>query len=100
MQSMLNLISSAQVYITLALMILVLILLVIIIIAYKSLNRLEIKYRKLMRVVNNKNLEDMVMSYLDKIDEVKEKNIEYHSVGRKAILNLKNAKREVAATII
>ena len=35
-----------------------------------------------------------------KIDEVKEKNIEYHSVGRKAILNLKNAKREVAATII
>ncbi|OOM81536.1 UDP-glucose 6-dehydrogenase YwqF [Clostridium puniceum] len=33
------------------------------------------------------------------INDVKEKNIEYHSVGRKAILNLENAKREVAATI-
>ncbi|AGF54977.1 UDPglucose 6-dehydrogenase [Clostridium saccharoperbutylacetonicum] len=33
------------------------------------------------------------------INEVKERNIEYHSVGRKAILNLENAKREVAATI-
>ena len=27
-----------------------------------------------MRGVNNKNLEDMVMSYLDRIDEVKEEN--------------------------
>ena len=27
-----------------------------------------------MRGVNNKNLEDMVISYLDKIDEVKEEN--------------------------
>ena len=74
MQSIFNFINSAQIYITLALMILVLILIIIIIITYTSLNKLENRYRKLMRGVNNKNLEDMVISYLDKIDEVKEEN--------------------------
>jgi UDPglucose 6-dehydrogenase len=33
------------------------------------------------------------------LNEVKERKIEYHSVGRKAILNLENARSEVAATI-
>ena len=55
-------------------MALVLILIIIIIMTYVSLNRLENRYRKLMRGVNNKNLEGMVLSYLDKIDEVKEEN--------------------------
>lgn len=74
MQSIINFINSSQVYIILSLMILVLILIVIIIITYASLNKLEKRYRKLMRGVNNKNLEDMVMSYLDRIDEVKDEN--------------------------
>ncbi len=71
MQSILNFISSAQIYIILALMILVFILIIIIIVTYSSLNKLEKKYRKLMRGVNSNNLEEMVISYLDKIDEVK-----------------------------
>ena len=74
MQSIFNFINRGHIYITLALMILVLILIVIIIATYASLNKLEKKYRKLMRGVNNKNLEDMVMSYLDKVDGVKEEN--------------------------
>ncbi len=74
MQNIINLINSAQLYIILALIILVLILMVIIITTHSSLNKLEKKYRKLMRGVNNKNLEDMVVTYLDKIDEVKEDN--------------------------
>ncbi len=74
MQSIINLIDSAQVYIVLALMALVLILIIIIMLTYKSLNSLEVRYRKLMRGVNNKNLEDMVVSYLDRIDEVKQEN--------------------------
>jgi len=74
MQSISNFINRAQVYIILALMILVLILLITVIINHVSLNKLETRYRKLMRGVNNKNLEDMVISYLDKIDEVKEDN--------------------------
>lgn len=74
MQSIINFINNSQVYIILSLMILVLILIIIIIITYASLNKLENRYRKLMRGVNNKNLEDMVMSYLDRIDEVKDEN--------------------------
>jgi hypothetical protein len=74
MESIINFINSAQVYIILALMVLVFILIIIIIVTYASLNKLENRYRKLMRGVNNKNLEDMVLSYLDRIDEVKEEN--------------------------
>ncbi|MGH4121435.1 MAG: DUF4446 family protein [Clostridium sp.] len=75
MQSIFNFINSAHIYITLVLMIFVLILIIIIITTYVSLNKLENKYRKLMRGVNNKNLEDMIISYLDKIDGVKEENV-------------------------
>lgn len=74
MQSIIDFINSSQVYIILALMVLVLLLIIIVIITYASLNKLENRYRKLMRGVNNKNLEEMVLSYLDKIDEAKEEN--------------------------
>ncbi|MEK6266069.1 MAG: DUF4446 family protein [Clostridium sp.] len=74
MQSIFNFIDNAQVYIILALIIVVIILMVIIIMTYTFLNKLEKKYRKLMRGVNKKNLEDVVISYLDRIDEVKEEN--------------------------
>lgn len=53
-------------------MIIVLILILIVVITYSSLNRLEKRYRRLMRGINKNNLEDMVISYFDKIDEVKE----------------------------
>jgi len=74
MESLINLISNAQIYIVIALIILVFILIIIITVTNASLNKLERKYRKLMRGVNNKNLEDMVISYLDKVDIVKDKN--------------------------
>lgn len=74
MQSIFDFINNAQVYIILALIVVVLILMVIIIMTYTFLNKLEKKYRKLMRGVNKKNLEDVVISYLDRIDEVKEEN--------------------------
>jgi len=74
MQSIISFINNRQIYIVMALMILVLILIIIIIINHVSLKKLEHRYRKLMRGVNNKNLEDMVVSYLDKIDVVKEQN--------------------------
>lgn len=74
MQSISDFINSNQGYIILALIVLVLILIIMIIVVYASLNKLEDKYRKLMRGVNHKNLEEMVVSYLDKIDEVKAEN--------------------------
>ncbi|MBU3091151.1 DUF4446 family protein [Clostridium sp. CM028] len=74
MKSIINFIKNEQIYIIIALMIIVFMLIVIIIITYAFLNKLERRYRKLMRGVNNKNLEEVVISYLDKIDEVKDEN--------------------------
>ncbi|MCB2294587.1 DUF4446 family protein [Clostridium algoriphilum] len=74
MQNIINFINSAQIYITIALMILVFILIIIVIITYTSLIKIESRYRKLMRGASTKNLEDIVISYLDKIDEVQKQN--------------------------
>lgn len=61
-----------QPYIIISLAILVIILLITVIVLIKSVNNIENRYRKFMRGVNNKNLEELIMGYLDKIDEVKE----------------------------
>jgi len=40
----------------------------------KATSNVEKKYRKFMRGVNNKNLEELVTNYLDKVDEVKKQS--------------------------
>lgn len=50
----------------------VIILFFIVIIQSKSINRLENKYRKFMRGVDNKNIEELITMYLDKIDKAAE----------------------------
>ena len=61
-----------NIYITAALIVMVIILLICVIVLFKSMNNLENRYRKFMRGVNNKNLEELVISYLDKIDAAKQ----------------------------
>jgi ABC-type multidrug transport system fused ATPase/permease subunit len=60
-----------QPYITIVLIITTIILLISLVIITKSLNRLEKRYKKLTRGINNKNLEEIVIQYLDNIDSVK-----------------------------
>ncbi|MBU3181788.1 DUF4446 family protein [Clostridium psychrophilum] len=74
MESIINFINSTQIYITIALILLVIILIIIVIITYTSLSKIESRYRRLMRGASTKNLEEIVISYLDKIDEVKKEN--------------------------
>jgi ABC-type proline/glycine betaine transport system substrate-binding protein len=69
MESIFELLSEVQGYVILSLMVLVLILIVLVIVLFSSINSLEKRYRKFMRGVNNKNLEELVMTYLDKVDE-------------------------------
>ncbi|MCY6372260.1 DUF4446 family protein [Clostridium ganghwense] len=71
MKELLQTLSDLQPYITIALMCTIIILLIVTIVIFKSLNKLEIRYRKLTRGINNKNLEEIVTKYLDNIDEVK-----------------------------
>lgn len=71
MENVLNIISQFQSYIVLGLVIINIIFLILVIVLFTSLTSIEKKYRKFMRGVNNKNLEELVISYLDKIDEAK-----------------------------
>lgn len=72
MQDVLKILSDSQIYITLGLTVVVIILLILLIWVIKSLNSVQRRYRKLMRGVNNKNLEELINGYLDKIDIVVE----------------------------
>ena len=48
--------------------IIILLLFILVIILFKSLGKLENRYRKFMRGTNNKNLEELIISQLDKIE--------------------------------
>lgn len=62
-----------QPYIMIVMMILIVILFIMVIVAFKSLGKVENRIRRLTRGVDNKNLEQLIESYFDKIDESKEK---------------------------
>lgn len=76
MDRIINFISEYQLYITLGLIALVALLTILLIIAFVSLNRAEKRYRRITKGVNNKNLEELLLSSLDSIDDIKEKNDE------------------------
>lgn len=71
MEAIIDILKDFQPYILLGLSAAVVILLITVLVLLKSVNSLEKKYRKFMRGVNNKNLEELIFGYLDKIDEVK-----------------------------
>ena len=71
MENVLNILTQYSTYITIGLIVLVLIQFILLIVAFRSLSKVENKFRKIMRGVNNKNLEELINSYLDKVEEVK-----------------------------
>lgn len=76
MQSILNIFNGIEVYITFGLFVLVIILFILVIVLFNSLSKMENRYRKFMRGVNNKNIEELVIGYLDNVDTAKN-NTEY-----------------------
>lgn len=71
MENVLNIITQYSTYITIGLILLVLIQFLLLIGAFKSLRKVEKKFKRIMRGVNNKNLEELINSYLDKVEDVK-----------------------------
>ncbi|MHC6181535.1 DUF4446 family protein [Clostridium sp. JNZ X4-2] len=71
MQNIINLINSLQLYVVIGLFVVAIILIIMNVIIFKSLNRLEKRYKRLMRGSNNKNLEELIIKYLDNVDNVK-----------------------------
>lgn len=55
-------------YIIIALVIINVILLISLLVVFRSLGSLERRYRKLVRGTNNKNLEEVIHGYMDKVD--------------------------------
>lgn len=96
MQNVMGIISSFQGYIIIGLLAFVLILFIILMITLKSLSNLENKYRKFMRGVDNKNLEDLIIGYLDKIDESKQETEHMKELYENLNLRLKSCVQKVS----
>lgn len=58
-----------SVFMIIGLLIITILLFVIVLILMSSVNKLEKKYRKMMRGVNNKNLEEFIISKVDDIEK-------------------------------
>lgn len=69
MNNILDLISEYSVFIVIGLAIVTLLLLIVTITLLRSVNQLERRYRKMMRGVNSKNLEEVINSNLDNINK-------------------------------
>lgn len=96
MKNVMGIISSFQGYITIGLLILVFILFIILMITLKSLSNLENKYRKFMRGVDTKNIEDLIIGYLDKIDESKKETDHMKELYEKLNLRLNSCVQKVS----
>lgn len=96
MQDILKTIGDQQPYITIGLLVINLIFLILIIILFKSLGKLEQKYRKFMRGSKNKNIEELINLYLDKVEEGRSIAEEVKTMYDSMELRLKDCIQKVA----
>lgn len=66
-----NVLNNFQPYIVIGLAFITLILIITNIVTLNSISKLEKRYKRMMRGVNNKNLEELVLDYLEKVDKAK-----------------------------
>lgn len=92
MDSIINIINEYSIFITIGLAIITLLLFIITMILLVSVKKLEKKYRKMMRGVNNKNLEQMLRDNLDNIERAINKSQE-------AINECKNVSKELKGCV-
>lgn len=69
MENLISNLSNYLPYILIGMGVIILLLLILLIILWKSVNRLENKYRKMMRGTSNKNLEEVIVSKLNDVEE-------------------------------
>lgn len=94
MQSIIEIYNNLSIYIVGILIIVIIILLINMFVNIKAINRLENKYRKLTRGVENNNIEELIESYMDKIDSINDESIkikdEYNNINEKVNKCLQN----------
>lgn len=96
MNNIAQIINGLEAYIIIGLSIVIIIMLIMLMVLLKSINRVETRYRKLTRGVNNKNLEEIIVQYLDNIDEVKSQAEEVQSKYNKLEKKLNQCIQKVA----
>ena len=74
MENLINIINENISFIVIGLLLIILLLFIIVISLIRTTNKLEKKYRRLMRGVNSKSLEDLISSKLEEIDKAMEKS--------------------------
>ena len=74
MNKIIEIISQYSIFIVIGLIIITVLLLIMNLILLSSVSKLEKKYRKMMRGINNKNLEEVINDNLDNIEKALEKS--------------------------
>ncbi|MGL5085652.1 MAG: DUF4446 family protein [Clostridium sp.] len=69
MENIFKMISDYSTYIVIGLIIITILLFIIVLVLISSVNKVEKKYRKMMRGVNSKNIEELITSKVDSIEE-------------------------------
>jgi hypothetical protein len=70
MESVFAIIDTYLPFILAAMAIIIIILFIMVMVSLSSISRLETKYRKLSRGIENKNMEEIINGYLDRVEEV------------------------------
>jgi len=69
LESLINILNEYLIYILGGMALIIVLLFILIVILFKSVNKVENRYRKLMRGVTNKNLEELITTQLENIDK-------------------------------
>ena len=96
MNDILNVINEYSVFMVIGLGVITLLLFIITIVLLRAVNQLERKYRKMMRGINNKNLEEVINSNLDNIDKAVSNSEEALQQCTKIAEDLKGCVNKVA----
>ena len=76
MENLINIINENIAFIIIGLLVIILLLFIIVISLMRSTSKLEKRYRRLTRGINNKNLEEIINSKLDEVDRAMAKSEE------------------------
>ena len=92
MNTLLNTINQFMPYLFGAMVAIIILLFIMVIVLFKSVGRVEDRYRKLMRGTNNKNLEEMLLERIDSIEDV-------HKVSEQALDECKRLEEKMQECI-
>ena len=96
MESLIRILNEYSVIIMIGLIIIILLLFIMTMILLSSVNRVEKKYKKMMRGIDHSNLEELINSNLDKIDKAIKKAEEAEEECKKIEEQLKVCVKKIA----